>query len=132
MPWMFNSTRNVIPVKLQDGSSYGFLPRQRVYIVPHNMSAEIWQLVRDSRLISHGGDPELLNVVAASNDIAAPAQANDTSSSHHVPDGRVTVESDVASELAVSRQADDFMKSASEDSDVSIQRNGNSKKHRKR
>lgn len=57
MPWLYNPTKDVLPVTLVDGTSYGFLPKKKVYIDPSNTSSAVWQLVGMGKLINRGGDP---------------------------------------------------------------------------
>ena len=125
MPWIYNPTRDVHPTKLQDGSSYGFLPRKRVYIQPSQMSAEAWRLVQAGMLVNQGGDPLVVDVqpvqvIQANLD---PVEAirpseSDTSSVHHESSARVAIDSSSAPDgekesKAVKKQDDDFEKATS-------------------
>jgi len=125
MPWLFNATRDVHPVELADGTTYGFLPRKKVYMAPARMSAAVWRLIQAGKLANQGGDP-VANVSAlaprqpAVVAVADPVRPEkpDTSSSHHRADGRVAVDSSSASggekeSKAVKKQDDVLEKAAS-------------------
>ena len=138
MPWLFNPTRDVHPVELMDGSTYGFLPRKKVYIAPNKMSAAAWRLVRCGKLANQGGDPVAAPVKVSTAPKAAVQPAKlDTSSGHHPPGARVTVDSSNAFDgqkesKAVKKQTDDLKKATSGGPEVVIQSNDTSNKTEKR
>lgn len=135
MPWLFNPTRDVHPVLLQDGTKYGFLPRKRVYIQPDKMSAEVWRLVGSGKLANQGGDPVVQPVrapvadppppVVVEQSASAQPANTDTSSAHHSADARVAVDSSIADHgekdtKAVKKQNDDLKKATSEKSEADL------------
>jgi hypothetical protein len=142
MPWLFNPTRDVHPVKLQDGTLYGFLPRKRVFISLNNMSAEVWRLVNARMLANQGGDPpEPKPVVQATEDFFVPVREEHkdkvadlvTSSIHHSADARVTVDSSTADHgeketKAVKKQDDDIEKATSEKSEANLKKDTKTEK----
>lgn len=144
MPWLFNPTRDVHPVELSDGSTYGFLPRKKVFIDPANVSAAVWRLVQVGKLANQGGDPAIatpaatppLPVISVHVEPVHPAKP-DTSSSHHQADDRVTVDSssapnDEKESKVVKKQDDDQEKATSDLSEVAADRSDNSVKTEKR
>jgi hypothetical protein len=144
MPWLFNATRDVHPVELADGTTYGFLPRKKVYMAPARMSAAVWRLIQAGKLANQGGDPVVnVPVVAPSQPTSVVSSESvrpekpDTSSSHHQADGRVAVDSSNASSgkkesKAVKKQDDDLEKEASGGPGVVSKSNGTSTKTEKR
>lgn len=100
MPWLFNATSNVYPVTLGDGSTYGFLPKKRVFLELSKVSAEVWRLVSNGSLVNQGGDPPAeVALPPASISIRQPQasaiikkQETVTSSLHHVQDDTVIVD----------------------------------------
>ena len=144
MPWLYNSTRDVHPVELADGTSYGFLPRKRVFVALANMSAAVWRLIQVGKLANQGGDPVVAPVVSlpvvsvpdAMEEQVQPEKL-DTSSSHHQTDGRVAVDSSSAPDgekesKAVKKQDDDLEKEASGGPGVVSKSSDTSKKTEKR
>jgi hypothetical protein len=136
MPWIYNPTRDVLPVTLQDGSKWGFLPRKKVYIQPENMSAEVWRLIQASKLANQGGDPPVARVpviptVTPPVPVAAPVP--DTSSAHHTAGASFAVDSSNADhgekdQKAVKKQLDDLGKATSEKSEPDLKRDTKTEK----
>jgi len=130
MPWLFNSTPDVIPAILQDGTSYGFLPRKKVYIDPEKMSSSVWDLVRSRQLINKGGDPVQQAPVVIPHIQVQPLETV-TSSSLHLADASFTVDSsnaDLEKEVkAEKKQSDDDEKATSDHSEVVTQSNDEKK-----
>jgi len=108
MPWIYNPTPETQAVEAFDGSLLHFPPRKKTYVKPEQMSAYVWNLVRERKLANRGGDP----VVAVSS-VTRPAPVKiktkedlpikpasvpslvdlDTSSSHHLSHVKVANES---------------------------------------
>jgi hypothetical protein len=111
MPWIYNPTSIVQSVKAFDGSPLFFPSRKRTYVKPEQMSAYVWNLIRERKLANRGGDPkpnvapkprpviaQVKKAAAKPNPkpkSVAPARSVDlvTSSSHHQSHDKVQTES---------------------------------------
>jgi len=122
MPWIYNPTRDVLQVTLQDGLRNGFLPRKKIFVQLDKMSAEVWRLVQAGKLVNMGGDPTVQpsQVTQAKADTTPQVQPSkpDTSSTHHSAGARVAVDSSSALDgekesKAVKKQDDDLEKATS-------------------
>ena len=108
MPWIYNSTPITQVAEAFDGSLLHFPPRKKTYVKPEQMSAYVWNLVRERKLANRGGDPRR---VVAAQAYSPPVKAEvkpdlktgipevsssaniDTSSSHHRGHAKVANES---------------------------------------
>lgn len=126
MPWIYNPGRDAYSIKMQDGVSFGFPPRKKVYVKPDNMSAEAWRRIQSGQLVNKGGDPAPKPPIQISAPIPPPPVTptkSVTSSNHHQADARVSViasivdlgEKEVKPEK---KQTDETEKATSETSEV--------------
>jgi hypothetical protein len=133
MPWLFNSTSNVYPVTLEDGSTYGFLPKRKVFLEVSRVSAEVWRLVSNGSLVNQGGDPPA-EIVSPPAPIFVPQVSviiekpeTVTSSLHHVQDDRVIVD-----QVNLKKETPDSASKTTEASDVNDKADRLNKNFRKK
>ena len=111
MPWIFNPTPQTQSCTGSSGQSLSFPSRQKTYVKPEQMSAYVWNLIREKKLANRGGDPKVAPVrnpapspapVAKAEVKADPSTGSravvrsgntDTSSSHHQTRDKVQTES---------------------------------------
>jgi hypothetical protein len=136
MPWIYNPSRDVLPVTLQDGTKLGFLPRKKVFIALQNMSAEAWRLIQAGRVVNQGGDPPVVTPPAIP-EVTPPAPVAspvpDTSSAHHSAGASFAVDSSNADhgekdQKAVKKQTDDLGKATSEKSEADLKQDTKTEK----
>lgn len=131
MPWIFNPSRDVQAVKMQDGSVCGFMPRQKIYVAPDKLSAEAWRLLNSGQLVNKGGDPVVQDPPRSIPHTQAIPQETVTSSSHHQPDASFSLSSsdaDLGKESkAEKKQSDEAEKATSETSEVVTKSNDEQK-----
>ena len=126
MPWIYNPTPELQTAQSMSGAMLAFPPRKKTYVKPEQMSAYVWNLVRERKLASRGGDPVVskpnapqpapvkiktkadlpisISAVSSSVDL-------DTSSSHHSTHAKISNESQGSgpakkSAKAVKKQSD--------------------------
>ena len=108
MPWIYNSTPEIQVAAGFDGTMIYFPPRKKTYVKPEQMSAYVWNLVRERKLANKGGDPKPTATAVAvapavkakpkeklapEPRVVARSTVTDTSSSHHVTHAKVANES---------------------------------------
>jgi len=108
MPWFFNPTPDMQAAPSMKGDTLSFPSRQKTYVKPEQMSAYVWNLVRERKLANRGGDPKpisprlplpALAKVEKKKDLSvlipevSDVTRSDTSSSHHLSHAKVANES---------------------------------------